>query len=377
MKKKLLFLLMSLCILVLAGGCAKKGVTDDLDSNKGSTDKTEETDGTDGTTEERELPKVEDFVASDYITLGQYKGVEVTVEKIEVTEEDITNAINDDLKENATEEEITDRPVQKGDTVNIDFEGLLDGKAFDGGTAKGYDLVIGSSSFIPGFEDGLVGAKIGEKLALDLTFPKDYNEELGGKAVVFNVTINSIKETKLPELTEEFVTSNTDYKSIEEYNKAIRTELEEQNQTEMENNKVSTIMTTVIDNSTIKELPKTLVDYYTAKVKYSFEDEAAMYGMDIETYVKNFGMSLEDYNNYVSSLVDAYATRDLLLTAVVQTEKLEATEEEYQETLTEYMTYYGVEAEEDLYKQVSKDDITESLVMQKAYDLIIKEAVVK
>lgn len=374
MKKKV-YLFMGLCLLMLAGGCAKKDIGSDLDS----TTDTETTDTTDTTDDaaEFELPKVENYVASDYVTLGEYKGIEVAVEQKEVTDEDINTAIQEELKANATQEEVTDRAVESGDTVNIDFEGLLDGEAFDGGTAQGYDLEIGSNSFIPGFEEGLIGAKIGDKKALDLTFPEDYSADLAGKAVVFNVTINSISKSIVPELTEEYVTTNTDYETIDAYKEGIRTELQTTNEETAQNEKASSVMATVIENSTIKELPQTLLDFYNAQVGYQFEQEAAAYGMDIATYIAEYGMTQEDYEAYVKSLVEAYATRDLVINAVAQAEKMEATDEEYTEAVTKYLSYYGVETEEELLKQISKEEIQDSVVMQKAYNYIIEQAVVK
>lgn len=374
MKKKV-YLFMGLCLLMLAGGCAKKDIGSDLDSTTDT--ETTDTDTTDDTADTLDLPKVEDYVAADYITLGEYKGVEVTVKQLEVTDESINSAIQEDLKANATQEEVTGRAVESGDIVNIDFEGLLDGEAFDGGTAQGYDLEIGSNSFIPGFEEGLIGTNIGDKKALDLTFPEDYSAELAGKAVVFNVTINSIAKSVVPELTEEYVTANTDYDSIDAYKEGIRTELVATNEETMQNEKASSVMATVIENSTVKELPQTLLDYYTAQVGYQFEQEAAAYGMDITTYITEYGMTQEDYDSYVKSLVEAYATRDLVINAVAQAEKMEATDEEYKDAVTKYLSYYGVETEEELLKQITKEEIQDSVVMQKAYDYIIEQAVVK
>lgn len=373
MKKKVL-LVTGLCLLMLAGGCGKKDIGDSVNSTNGTSD-TETTDTTDTTdTTTTELPKVEDYVAADYITLGQYKGVEVTVEQLEVTDEDVNTKIEEDLEANSTLEEVTGRAVQEGDTVNIDFEGLLNGVAFDGGTAEGYDLEIGSGSFIPGFEDGLVGKNTGDTVALNLTFPEDYQQaDLAGKEVVFNVTINSISKSVTPELTEEYVTTNTDYETIDAYKEGIRAELEASNKEDMENQKINDIMTTVIDNATISSLPQTLLDYFQAMLSYQLEQEAAMYGMDSATYMSQLGITQE----YIDSMVEAYATQHLIINAVAQAEKMEATEEEYNEAVTNYITSYGVETEEELLKQITKDEIMDNVVMQKAYDFIIDNAVVK
>ncbi len=379
MKKKVLFLVMSMSILLVVGGCAKKGVTEDLNTPDTTTteDSTDTVDTTDTTEEDQELPKVEDYVASDYITLGQYKDVEVTVQQLEVTEEEINATIEGELAANATQEEVTGRAVQDGDIVNIDYEGLLDGVAFEGGTDAGYDLTIGSNSFIEGFEEGLVGAEVGEKLALDVTFPADYGSaELAGKAVVFNVTVNAIKKSVVPELNEAYVTENTDYDTIDAYKAGVRADLEASKQEEMDNEKASNVMAAILDNSTITELPKTLVDYYTAQLQYSFEQEASYYGMDINAYIAANNMTMENFTEYVNSLVDVYAKRDLIINAVAQAEAMVATEEELSQAITDYLGYYGVTTEEELFAAISEEDIKKAVVMQKAYSFIIDSAVV-
>jgi trigger factor len=383
MKKKVLFLVMSMCILMLAGGCAKKGVTEDLGTTDTTT--TEDTSGTTDTTDTtatvtpaaEELPKVEDYVASEYITLGQYKGVEVSVTQLEVSDADIEAKVQSDLAAAATQEDVTGRAVQDGDIVNIDYEGLKDGVAFDGGTATGTDLEIGSNSFIDGFETGLIGANIGDKVALNLTFPESYgNADLAGQAVVFNVTINSIKQNVVPELTEEYVTANTDYDTIDAYKEGVRSDLETSNQSTMDNEKAANVLQAILDSSTIKEIPQTLTDYYTAQIQSSFEQEAAYYGMDLESYVSANNMTMDNYNEYVASMVTMYSQRDLIVNAVAEAEGLTATEDEVAAAVTDYMSYYGVDTEDALYAIITKDEIQDGVVMQKAYDFIIDNAVV-
>ena len=309
--------------------------------------------------------------------MGEYKGVKVNVTKLEVTEEEIEARIQEDLQANATEEEVTDRPIQEGDTANIDYEGLLDGVAFEGGTDQGYDLVIGSGSFIPGFEEGLIGAKLGEKLALDVTFPKDYSSaDLAGKAVVFNVTVNSIKKSIVPELTEAYVKENTDFETIEAYKDSIRTGLEEANQQTMDSEKSNNVITAIMDAATIKSLPETLTNYYTAQLNVQVEQQATAYGMDKATFITSNGYTEEQLASEITTAAQNYAQSDLLIQAIVQAEKMKITDEDYQNTVQNYLTNYGIESEEELLKNVSEDDIRYSTLMQKAYDFIIENAVV-
>lgn len=376
---------MGLCLLMLAGGCAKKDLAGSANStsgtsNTGTTSDSTATSGaatpTPGASTTTEIPKIEKYTAADYVTLGQYKGVEVTVTQLEVTDTDVDNKIQEDLKTNATQEKVTDRAVQSGDTVNIDYEGLIDGKTFDGGSAQGTDLEIGSGSFIPGFEDGLIGATIGQKVTLNLTFPTNYSADLAGKAVVFNVTINSISKAVLPELTEDYVKKNTSYDSIAAYKAGVRKDLEDSNKTTMDNEKAKNVMTKVIDSSTISSLPQTLLDYYDAQLRNQVEQQAAAYGMDIATYIYQNGMTQADYDSYIKGYSEAYAKRDLIITAVAQAEKMEATTDEYDKAITDYMSYYNVTTKDDLLKQITEDEIKDSVVMQKAYNYIIDNAVV-
>ena len=156
---------------------------------------------------------------SKYVELGDYKGIEYTMDVAEVTDDQVNQQIDSFLDGLAETEEVTDRAVEDGDTVNIDFTGTKDGEEFEGGSSEGYDLVIGSGSFIDGFEDGLIGHEIGDEVSLDLTFPEEYpqNEDLAGQDVNFKVTINSISVKNTPELTDKVVADNTDYDNVEDY----------------------------------------------------------------------------------------------------------------------------------------------------------------
>ncbi len=391
MKKRVMFLVMSMCILMLIGGCAKKEKADDLNKNEDinisyDTDDSETptgaavpsvTPGASQGTTTVEIPKKEDYNPEEYIKLAQYKGVEVTVEKIEVTEADIDAAINEDLSENATKEDVTGRAVKTGDIVIIDFEGILDGVAFEGGSAQDYELVIGSGSFVEGFEEGIIGANIGDKLALDITFPENYYEELAGKAVVFNVTVKAIKQSVTPELTEEYVKENTDYESIEAYREGVRKELQEKNEKEMNNEKIDNAFKTIIATSEIISLPKTLTDYYTAQRNYQITQEATYSGVDLETYVTGNGVTMDDFNAMVTKFAEDMSTQELVLCAVAKAEKMEVTDEEYKEEVEYTMTTYDIKTEEELFAVVTEAEIKSNLLLQKAYNFIVDNTVVK
>lgn len=372
MKKKVL-LIMGLCVMLMAGGCSKNGAAGDLGNNAPTEDNT--TDALPSGT-----PVKEAYNVDDYIELGKYKGVEVSVEKPVVTDADVEDAIRTDLQNNATTEEITDRKdVQNGDIVNIDYEGLKDGVAFEGGTAADQDLTIGSGQFIEGFEEQLIGKNVGEKVKLDLTFPENYqnNPDLAGQPVVFNVTINAIKKSVVPELTEDYVKNNTDYGTIEEYRKAERESLEADNEQKKQDDITQNVITALIDGSKISSYPQTLIDYYS----YSYESYITQmltmyYNMSVDDYIKSSGSSKEEFEANVKAVAENYSSLELVQRAIAKAEGMTVTDAEYSDALDEYMKNYDVTKEEDLLKIITKDQIKDELLLKKALDYAVDNAAV-
>lgn len=381
MKKKVLFVVFGLSMAMMFGGCGKKDAASELDGvvseDKGTDTSTDET--TDGTTEgAAEAPVREAYEVSDYITLGNYKGVEVTVTKLSVTDEDVDATIKSELEANPTEEEITGRPVQDGDIVNIDYEGLKDGVAFEGGTAQAYDLTIGSGSFIEGFEEKLIGAEIGQKLKLDLTFPEEYQSaELAGKDVVFNVTVNSIKTSKIPELTESYVKDFTDYDSVAAYKEATRKNLEENNKKTMEDEKRNNVLIAILNNSKVASYPQSLLDYYQYEMKSYYSQYATMYGMELKDFLAGSGMTEESFNEETKSYAESRVSQELVLNAIIKEEKMKLSDEEYKTGVEKILKDYGYESEEELLKSATEEQIKENLLWEKAMIYVSDLAVVK
>ncbi|MDF2540891.1 MAG: trigger factor [Herbinix sp.] len=348
MKKIAVFLVMGLSIAMLAGGCKKD---DSSNSSK-------------------------DYKLSDHIKLGEYKGVEVTVEQLEVTDEDVETKIQTDLEAAATSEEVTDRPVQEGDIVNIDYEGLKDGVAFEGGTATGYDLTIGSGNFIEGFEEQIIGANKGDKLELNVTFPEDYTAtDLAGQAVVFKVTVNAIKKSVVPELTEDFVTANTDYDTIDAYKTGVREDLAAENVETMKNNKINDVFNTIIENSEITSYPQTLIDEFKTQMTDNYTQYATQYGMELEAFIQSYyGMTLEDFNKELDAMAEEAVSQQLVFEAIIEAEGIELTDEEYQEGVTKIMTDYGFASEEEMLQSYDEETIRETLLWQKVLDFVTAEA---
>jgi trigger factor len=382
MKKKILFLVMSLSIMMLAWGCGKKNETDELDSATEGTATVAPT-GTETATDPTgtpeaavEAPVKEAYEVGDYITLGEYKGLNLTYTKLEVTDADIDSAIKTELEGNATEETITDRAIQNGDIANIDYEGLKDGVAFEGGTAQAYDLTIGAGQFIPGFEDGLIGAKVGDDVALDITFPADYSSpELAGQAVVFNVKVNSIKVSVVPELTEDYVKNNTDYADIAAYKEGKRKELIAANDETMRNEKIKNLITAIVDSSTISSYPQSVVDYYAFEMESYYLQYAAMFGYELADFLAANGMTEESFATEKKAYAEDRTAQELVLNSIIKAEKMEISDDEYKTGVAGYVEEYGYASEEEFFQNATEEQIRESLIWEKAVNLILDQAV--
>ena len=220
------------------------------------------------------------ITVSDYVTLGEYKGVKVSVDAAVVTDEYLDSYIDYVLQSNMLTTQVTDRPVQEGDIVNIDYEGKIDGVAFDGGTAQGYDLAIGSGSFIDGFEDGLIGAETGETRDVAVTFPEDYHgTDVAGKDAVFTVTVNSISVETLPELTDEFVQGlGVGAETVEEYRQYAYDLLMEEQQANHDAEAEMAVLETVMNNAKLQDPPEDMTDRYYGRLIDNMNYYASMYG---------------------------------------------------------------------------------------------------
>lgn len=374
MKKKLLLLVMCISLIGVLGGCGKKEDKTDGDT----TDKLTEDDNTgDDLESQLVIVEKEDYVVADYITLGDYKGIEYTIQKLEVTDEDVEDAINEELEANSEEKEVTDRTiVEDGDIVNIDYEGLKDGVAFEGGTAANQDLVIGSGLFIPGFEEGLIGATVGQKIDLNITFPEVYNQspELAGQPVVFKVTINGIKEKIVPELTEDYVKNVLEFDSIKAYKDQVREDLQEANETTMNNEKIENIFQKVVEASEVLSYPKTLIDFYKAERKNWYIQYASYFGMDLAAFMEASEITEEQFEEDVVSYAEAMAKQELVLNAIKEAEKLTITDEEYETGLDKIATDYGYATTEEFLAIAEEDQVRESLLWQKVLDFVVAEA---
>ncbi len=323
--------------------------------------------------------KADDY--SKYVELGEYKGIEYTKTEVEVTDDDVQAEIDTFLAGLATKEEVTDRAVKDGDIVNIDFVGSMDGVEFEGGYAEGHDLTIGSNSFIDGFEDGLIGHEIGEKVTLDLVFPDPYENdpEKAGKDVTFDVTINSISVSVTPELTDAVVKENTDYDTVKAYEDSIREELQTTGEANAEAKVQSDIFNQVVKNSKVNGFDEEEVKKLVDEEFEGFKKQAESY----ESYGYNYEMVLQanGYENEkqlkegITEYVKNYLTQKMVLYMIADKEGITVTSEETDALVQEYMTNYGVKTEEEVYDYFGDDYFELSLMSEKVMAFLKENAV--
>ncbi len=320
---------------------------------------------------------------SKLVTLGQYKNLELSVNSAKVTQEDIDAQIENALSSEAEQVEVTNRAVKEGDIVNIDYEGKKDGVAFDGGTAQGYDLTIGSGTFIDGFEDGLIGAKIGDTLDLNLTFPENYGAaELAGQDVVFTVKVNSIKEEKLPELTDELAKKiNPEVKNVDEFKAYIKDSLEQAAIDASRNTAYSQLLNMVDASSQVvsgDEIPSGILNEIIEAEKSSFETMIKAYGMDLESYLSSQGLTEEEYNEQIRVYSESVARQKLLVRALAKAENIEVNENDLKEQYENYAQEYGYSSADEFKKAVEQQDgvetFKEAVLTRKVEEMLFANA---
>ncbi len=318
-----------------------------------------------------------DYDLSEYVTVGEYKGIEVErVDPEEVTDEDVQSEITSELESKISWDEV-DRPAENGDRVNIDYEGKVDGKPFDGGNAEGYDLTLGDGAFIEGFEEGLVGASKGDTKELNLTFPDPYvnNEELSGKAVVFTVKVNSVSEENVPELNDEYVKSlKEDYKTVEEYKKAVREDLEEQAEESAKQAMMSTAWQKVMDNSEVIKYPEEEVAKKQKEMKDYYEQYAESYGMSWDDFISMTGMTEEQFTEEAKTYAEESVKEEMIMYTIARNENIAVTEGAYEEEAQKYVESLGYESIEALEEAYDKDTIITSILWNEVFEFLLDNA---
>ena len=311
------------------------------------------------------------------VTLGEYKGLEVSVDTVEVDEDEWDSLVNNVYYENITAENggIMDRAVETGDTVNIDYEGKKDDVAFDGGTAQGYDLTIGSGSFIAGFEDGLIGVMPGETVDLNLTFPENYGKsDLAGQAVVFTVTVNYIQPAQDGEFSDEVI-SNFGIDGVtneEELRQYAYDYLNENAQQNYETNVQQAVMDAFMANNTFTSVPEALVQKYSDAAESSITSMASSYGVDADTFTQYYYG--QDLASFLATYSEEAAKQDIALQAVANRENLNISDEELDQILLDRATAAGYDTIEEYIGETSKEDYREYFLYDKVTDYLVENA---
>lgn len=315
-----------------------------------------------------------------YVTLGDYKGIEVTLDSIEVSENEIDARIESRLQASAEKKEVTGRAVKEGDIVNIDYEGKKDGVPFEGGTAQGFDLTIGSHTFIDGFEDGLIGAKTGDTLDLNLTFPETYHsEDLAGQEVVFTVSVNSIQEEIVPELTDEAVNKiDSSVKTVAEFKEKTEKELVESKKQSAMSSAFTNAFQTAFENAEIKKVPDWLLESKINTIKSTAEQYAKNYNMELADFLTNYmGQTEEQFNADCETYGKEGAEQSLVLYAIAKAEGLMVSEEDKNAAVAYYTKLYGYSSEEEFKNNSDMDAFEEFLLKDRVAKFLLKNASVK
>lgn len=305
------------------------------------------------------------------ISLGNYKGVELTKASVEVTDEELEERIQSILDANPEYVEITGRAAKEGDVVNIDFVGMKDGEAFEGGTLEGYDLELGSHTFIDGFEDGLIGAETGAELSLNLTFPEDYlNEELAGQDVVFDVTVNRIQEVKDAVLDDNFVQRMSDFTTVDEFKADTLEDMKEEKEKQAEQKLQDDALQAVLDATEFEVNQEAADAWYENQLSY-YTSMIEMYGMTLESYVTMYGMTEDQFKEELRTMAETSVKQQLLFDAIAEAENFEISDEDRQYVADQI----GMNL--DVMKESYGDDLDETAMVYKVVRFITDNAVIK
>lgn len=285
------------------------------------------------------------FVKPD-VTLGEYKGVSVKKETTVVTDVEVDARVEEERNKQATETEVEGRAVIEGDTVNLDYAGTVDGVAFEGGTAKDQTLKIGSGSFIPGFEEQMVGMNIGEEKDLQVTFPEQYHaKELAGKAAVFHVKVNSITETQLPALDDDFAKDISEFDTLEEYKADIRAKLEAQAAEHDNNAFTNAVIEKVLENASV-EIPDAMIERQIDSMMRDFEYRLMGNGLKLEDFIKYTGSDMKTFRENYRGQAEKSVKAHLVLEAIEKAEAIDATQEQIDKQLEAFAAQTGKTVEE-------------------------------
>ena len=318
-----------------------------------------------------------DVAVKPEVTLGDYKGVEVPKSEITVTDEEVDAEVKKEQDKNARTVAVEDRAAANGDITTIDFEGFVDGVAFEGGKGENYDLTIGSNTFIPGFEDQLVGAEIGKELDVNVTFPEEYGaKELAGKAAVFKCKVNGIKVKELPAVDDEFAQEVSEFDTLDEYKADIKAKLLKEKEDEAARAKEDAVIGKIIEGAKM-EIPDAMVEYQTRQMLDEFAQRIQSQGISLDQYFQFTGLTEEKYMEEMKPRALQNIQSRLVLEAVAQAENLVAEEADIEEEIKKMADMYKMEADKikELLGERQMEEMKKDIAVQKAAKLVAEAAV--
>ena len=310
--------------------------------------------------------------------LGKYKGIEINKIEYNVTDEDIEHELGHMQEHNSRLISIDNRPVESGDIATIDFEGFVDGKAFDGGKAEGHDLEIGSNTFIPGFEDQVIGMKIDEEKDIKVKFPEEYfSKDLAGKEAVFKVKVHEIKKKELPKLDDDFAKDVSEFDTLKELKDDIKSKKQKQNDEKAKYETEDAVIKAVCENVKV-DIPSGMIETETENMMKDIEQRLSYQGIKMDQYLKMMGKTEDELKKeYEPQAIDGIKSR-LVLEAVIKAEKIEAEEKEIDEKMKEMAKNYGKKDDEEFLKNENvRNYIKQGIESEKAIDFLVKNAKIK
>lgn len=313
------------------------------------------------------------------VTLGDYKGIEIEGTEAEVTDADVEAELLNVQKQNARNIPVDNRAAKMDDEVTIDFEGFVDGEAFEGGKGENYQLTLGSHSFIDTFEDQIVGKNIGEAFDVNVTFPEDYQAaDLAGKPAVFKCKLNGIKETELPELDDDFAADVSEFDTLDEYKADIKATLQAKKEKAAKNEKEGKVIDKIIENASM-EIPGPMIETQKEQMMNEFAQQISYQGLSIEQYFQFTGMTKEKFLETATPEAERRIKSRLVLEAIAKAENIEVSEDELNDELKKMADMYQMDIEQltDLVGDAEKDAIKQDIAVQKAVDVVTEAAVEK
>ena len=310
------------------------------------------------------------------VTLGEYKGVEVEKSNVEVTDEDINKEVDKERENNSRTIDVDDRAVESGDIIKLDFDGSVDGVPFAGGKAENYTLTIGSGSFIPGFEDQLIGTKIGEDKDVTVTFPEDYHEKsLAGKEAVFKCKVNAITVKELPDADDEIASEVSEFETLAEYKEDIKKKLTEKKEKEARAKKEAQAVEKAVENATM-EIPDAMIDTQVQSMMEDFARRMQSQGLSLEQYFQFTGMDAKKMHDQMKPEALKRIQNSLVLEAVAKAENIEISDEKVDEEIAKMAEAYKMEVEKlkGIIGDSERDQMKKDLAVQAAADLIADAA---